>query len=147
MPHFTRQLEPNGPIINLGIGVSSARAQALKDAGENVPQVVSTQGLVDTGASITCVDQSIISSLGVIKHGEMNVLTPSTQDEHVIMDQYDIALVIPSIQGESPHIIPVLPVVESTLVKQGFHALIGRDVLSKCMLVYNGQRNQFTLAF
>lgn len=42
-----------------------------------------------------------------------------------------------------------LAVVEAQLllVVQGFHALIGRDLLSGCLFTYNGTTNQFTLAF
>ncbi len=29
----------------------------------------------------------------------------------------------------------------------GIQALIGRDILANCVLVYNGNMNQFTLAF
>lgn len=40
-----------------------------------------------------------------------------------------------------------IPVLESHLAHQGIHGLLGRDVLSKCLLVYNGEMGLFTLAF
>jgi len=43
------------------------------------------------------------------------------------------------------HTIPV--VATDLLVQHGFHALIGRDVLGECVLVYNGSMGLFTLAF
>ncbi len=41
----------------------------------------------------------------------------------------------------------VLPVIESRLLNQGFHVLIGRDVLAGGMLIYNGRAGTFSLAF
>jgi hypothetical protein len=40
-----------------------------------------------------------------------------------------------------------VPVIESDLTGQGIGALIGRDLLAKCLLVYDGQAGVFTLAF
>ena len=75
--------------------------------------------------------------------------TPSTGKEKVSVNQYDVGL---SIFGtsitEPPYRVPNLAVVESELLEaQGFHALVGRDVLSKCVLNYNGTLALYTLAF
>jgi hypothetical protein len=44
--------------------------------------------------------------------------------------------------------IHTLAVVDAQLlVAQGIHALIGRDVLSHCLLTYNGTTNLFTLTY
>jgi hypothetical protein len=41
-----------------------------------------------------------------------------------------------------------IPVVASELlVSQGFHALIGRDILNQCLFSYNGSMKLFTLAY
>ena len=44
-------------------------------------------------------------------------------------------------------IIEAMPVLETHLRSQGIDGLIGRDVLQKCNLVYNGQLNLFTLSY
>jgi hypothetical protein len=38
-------------------------------------------------------------------------------------------------------------VIAAELSTQGIHALIGRDVLQDCILIYNGASGDFTLAF
>lgn len=44
--------------------------------------------------------------------------------------------------------IPSIPVLQLPLLRhQQFHALIGRDILNRCVLIYNGSFRQFTLAF
>ena len=76
------------------------------------------------------------------------MVTPSTVDGAVPSDQYDIGLYIYALTTEQPYNVRNLPVVEAPLLQQqGFHALIGRDVLSKCVLVYNGAISTYTLAF
>ncbi len=42
---------------------------------------------------------------------------------------------------------PTIPVVAAVLLPQGFHALIGRDVLSHCLLTYDGASGLFSLAY
>jgi len=64
-------------------------------------------------------------------------------------EQYDIALIIPpGVAGQPLLIFQTIPVVSSDLVNaQGFHALIGRDILEQCLFVYNGSVGSFTLAY
>ena len=78
------------------------------------------------------------------------MLTPSTGPTPVPVALYDVSLTIPPGQAhEIPHIVPNLLVSASDLVsqQQGYQVLIGRDVLSQCLLVYNGTLGSYTLAF
>jgi hypothetical protein len=75
--------------------------------------------------------------------------TPSTGVQPHAANQYDVSIIIPGPSPNHPtYYIHTLAVVEAQLLMvQGFHALIGRDVLSHCFLVYNGTTNLFTLAY
>ena len=76
------------------------------------------------------------------------MLTPTTGSDAVTKNTYDIGLLIFATWQDAPFVIKNLPVVESDLLSsQGFHALIGRDILEKCVFVYNGSTNTYTLAF
>ena len=149
MPHFTLPIEANGPFVKALLSVSEARELALLDASKPVPTPVIAKGLIDTGASCTCVDVSVIKKLKITPSGEININTPSTKSRKPeTMNQYDISLKIYESAEAPPYIIRNLPVIETELlVNQGFDALIGRDVLSKCVLVYNGSKKYYTLAF
>lgn len=148
MPHFTLQIEPGGPFLYAFVRVSQPKAAALTSAGQAVPSPVPIRGLVDTGASSTCIDPSVLSSLNLSPIGTVSVNTPTTGATPHDADQYDVGLVIPATTGALPLVIPAMPVVCSELlVGQGFHALIGRDILGQCVLVYNGATKVFTLAF
>jgi len=147
VPHFTLTFEDNGPCLNVLLSVSAARLTALQKHGMDAPTPISIRGLVDTGASCTSVDSSVIQTLGISPSGEAQVSTPSTKDGPVPMMQYDVGLQIYANKIQHPLIVRNLPVIEAPLAKQGIHALIGRDVLSNCVLNYNGAQKTYTLAF
>lgn len=149
MPHFTLQLSPQGALVSAAIGVSEARRAALTAASEAIPNVVPIRAIIDTGASSTCVDPSVLkTALNLTPTGNTTVVTPSTGNQPVNVDQYDICLLVPANPNETPFYIANLPVVCMELLgSQGFHALIGRDVLARCIFSYNGSIGWFTLAY
>ncbi|MGH7559110.1 MAG: aspartyl protease family protein [Gemmatimonadota bacterium] len=138
-----------GPILTAYVGVSQQRAEALQAAGEAIPNAVRVQALVDTGASCTCVDYSILSALDLSPTGSVPVHSPTTGATPETKDQYDASLLIPGAHATHvPLILQTIPVVAAELVAvQGFEVLIGRDILQDCVLVYNGTNGWFTLAF
>lgn len=102
MPHFGRTFTQGAPIINLGIGVSAARAQALVAAHQPIPPMQTVQGLIDTGASGTCVDPLVLAALQLDPTGSIPMLTPSTGNTPVDTDTYDVSVFIASAPGMPP---------------------------------------------
>lgn len=147
MPHFTSPIVAEGPILNVIFTVSEARRRALEKADRPVPSLVQVRGLVDTGASHTCVDPSIIQALEIPDSGFASMVTPTTGSSSVRKSTYDVGLAIFATNQDPPYHIRNMAVAECELSNQGFHALIGRDVLSKCILHYNGAAGVYTLAF
>jgi len=131
------------------IGVSRERRSALTLAKMEIPQIVSIRALIDTGASVTCVDPSVMISLQLTPTGKIPIHTPSTKNDPVEHDQYDVSLFVPAVTDtQPPLVLHILPVVcAELLIPQGFHALIGRDVLRQCLFSYNGSAGHFTLAY
>jgi hypothetical protein len=148
LPHFTLQILAEGPMVQAVVGVSSARADALRAAQQPVPQTIPVRALVDTGASCSCVDPSVLTGLALTPTGAANIVTPTTGATPNVTSAYDVLLAIPAAPGQQPAVFPTISVVAvDLLVPQGFHVLIGRDILSDCILVYNGAARFFTLAF
>ncbi len=147
MPHFTLSLGPNGPVLNAIVAVSQERNAALVAAGQPAPKPQPIRALVDTGASATCVDPSVLAALSLTPTGIVSVSTPSTGGTPHQAEQFDAALIIPAPQGPAL-MFRTIPVVASELLEaQGFHALIGRDILDQCIFFYNGSLKLFTLAY
>lgn len=148
MPLFTLQIVPQGPIVRAFIGVSFARREVLAAESKAAPNPVPIFALIDTGASNTRVDPSILKQLALSPTGQVSVNTPSTGSATVVTDQYDVIIFIPgAIETHLPLVRQNVGVILSGLVQQGIHALIGRDVLAECLLTYNGPNGTFTLSY
>lgn len=148
MSHFTLQIGSDGPVLNVLIGVSQAKADALTKANQPVPKAVPIRALVDTGASCTCIDPAVFTALSLTPTGSVAMFTPSTGATPHQADQYDISLLIPpAVPTDFPFVIRTLQVTASDLKIQGIQALVGRDILAGCVLNYNGTMGFFTLAF
>src|SRR5689334_6165239 len=94
MPSVVATIEPDGPIITIGIAVSGPRQQAMQAAGIAIPSAKIIRGLIDTGASATCIDQTVIAALGLQPTGSVLLHTPSTGSTPHSSSQYDIALAL-----------------------------------------------------
>jgi hypothetical protein len=146
MPHISQAISPRGPLLQFLVGVSRPRLDALTTAGQSVPTSIPITGLIDTGASCTCIDTSILRQLAIPSTGNTQVHTPSTQiDVPHVANLYDISLVL--LHPLVTRTFHALPVMESQLSHQGIQALIGRDILANCLLTYDGSARNFCLAF
>ena len=136
-------------MVNAFVAVSASRRAALEAAKQPIPGAIKIRALIDTGASCTCVDPKVLADLQLTPTGSTQMITPSTSNTPHVTDQYDVALFVPGPSAShSPLALTTLPVIASHLYDmQGFHALIGRDVLRRCVLNYNGSFGLFTLAY
>lgn len=147
MPHFTLPTVLDGPIVDAVIDVSANRANALRTSGVEAPQKQTVRLLVDTGASGSSLDPSILRALRIQPTGIIQVHTSTTGGRAAMCNQYDVSLRIPSAAG-APFAIENLAVSEHDfLTAHNIHGLLGRDVLRYCIFMYNGQTKQFTLAY
>lgn len=129
-----------GPLIAVEIAVPAALAKYLVDHNEPIPSPMTGIAVIDTGASITCIDREVIAKLNVPAVGYTDVFTPSgseRQNTHPAKFSFP-GTKLPEINFSA--------VLASKLKEQKIIALIGRDVLSHFILMYNGPAGIFTLA-
>lgn len=120
-----------------------------------IPQPLSVVALLDTGAERTCVDPSVVARLGLPVTTSGFSASPGVGTGPVVFGGssftfgYEAGLVIlhPVAKPPSSLIVPELKVDELPLAAFGIEAVIGRDVLASCVLVYDGPAASATLAY
>lgn len=145
MPSLTAAIGVYGPVVDLAVLVSGPRRRALEQVGKQVPTPFLIQALIDTGAACTCVDPAVIGKLGLTPTGTVQIRTPSTGAGTHACNQYDLAFAV--MMHDDFKIIDTIPVIEAHLAQQGHLALIGRDILSQGIMIYNGPANSVTISF
>ena len=148
MPFITLQISPQGPVVRAAIMVSTARRQMLEAAGNSVPPPQNIYALIDTGASISGVDPSVLNVLGLSPTGETEIVSSTSQGTGISIPTYDVCIgIYATRQGDLHFISETIQVTATNLAGRGFRALIGTDVLQKSILHYNGADGFFTLAY
>jgi hypothetical protein len=121
-------------------------------AGLIPPMPFFGHGLLDTGAGSTAIDRSIVAKLGLSATGSVQVLTASTGSNPIQVNEYDVSVWFeqPPTPGQiypTRHAVHLtLAVTEGEFSSNGFDVLIGRDVLSQGVLIYNGLLGLFSIA-
>ena len=134
-----------GAVIEAKVMAGPQRVAWLKSQGRVFPSPVSVRGLIDTGASCSCIDVGVVTRLGLDPSGSASVHTPSAMGVAIQKLTYDASIIL----GDGkPH--PrsyLLDLIETELAGQGFELLIGRDILARCVLHYDGPNGIFELTF
>lgn len=129
-----------GPVVQVTVSLGQTLAQQITQQGGTLPQPISGNGLIDTGASGTCIDDAAAQQMGlpVVNTAPM----ASASHAQTLANVYPIQLTIAGL----PLSIQAPQAMGAALAAQGLLVLIGRDVLQHCTLHYNGLTGQITLA-
>ncbi len=142
---FSPGLIKDGPVVQVEVAVPSLLAEYLAKKKLPIPQPVKGFALFDSGASTSCVDSQIVHQLGVKPIAVTTVLTaggPEKQNcyparfifrEPKLVFHFSLALGV-NLRGQSA-------------MGRNLIALVGRDVLSRGVFVYNGINAMATFAF
>jgi hypothetical protein len=141
-------LTPDGPLVDVLLGLSSTEIMRLRYAGQAVPQAVQMRALLDTGSACTCADVGALTTLTLPIVGFCFINAPALGGLGVA-PQHDAGLTVlhPSGRPKDNWILKDLPVADLQLGALGYDMLIGRDVLDQGALLYNVPPGQFTLTY
>jgi hypothetical protein len=139
-------LAVTGPVLEVQIEIPSALAQSLQAANSPIPSPVTGIALIDTGASITSIDASVATRLGLNPNG---VATVGTAGGARQQPTYQARLSFPGtpLPGfEHPRVLGC-DLTGQMVNQQPIIALIGRDYLLHCVFVYSGGAGSWSLSF
>ena len=136
----TIALQQRGPVVQVSISLEQSYAMALTQQGKSAPPPEVGLALIDTGASNTCIDDEAAKKMGlpVIDVGTMSSASHAETQWNI----YPIQIEIPGfpIRFQAPR------AMGAALKEQGLLLLLGRDMLARATLFYNGAAGQLTVS-
>ena len=132
-------LRENGPTCQIVLKPSDPTIQELRLEKKDVPAIM-VSALIDTGASTTAISQKVIKKLRLVARGTAKVYTSNKDSE--IRNEFDVAL-----EFDTDAYIGILRVLDANLQDHSIDCLIGRDILERGILIYNGPEKKITLSF
>ena len=133
-------LQHLGLVLPVEIHVPARRAAFLAANNQPLPQPVVGEALVDTGASVCAVEETCLQSLGLRPVRQVRVSTPAGTQ---LQNLYFVRLSFPGTQMPPAE----RPVLGSDFAQGRLVVLVGREVLSQCVLIYNGPMGACTISF
>jgi hypothetical protein len=145
MPHLTFGKSKDGYALTVMIGLNGADTTQLMKKGKPVPPPLSVRAILDTGTDITCMATRVLQHFGLVSISDATTLTMGGP---VSAKLFEVSLSIPKSSGLTGPLLVLeqLVVMEWGLVDPDIEALIGKDVLSQCLLIIDGPRKEFTLS-
>ncbi len=131
-------LRTRGPILPIHVGLPSVMVGGIRGQGETPPPPEEIAALIDTGASITAINNGVAQRLGLIQTGSVTVGGVTGTSQQPIYTAFvgfpDMGMEFDPVQlAGTPSQFP------------GFDVLIGRNILCQMILSYNGSKGIFSL--
>jgi len=112
-----------------------------------IPPPVEGTALIDTGATRSAIDSSVVWALGLVPKTTVNIVgSTGVQDQ----DGFAVRFVFPDfpyIPGQILQFDPEIVTASPTLALCGLTALLGRDFLTHMILIYDGKAGRYTICF
>jgi hypothetical protein len=147
MPRLEVPIGPNGPIIEVRLMVVSDDARDLAAAGRPVPPPFSVPGLVDTGAELSAIQQSLVDWTGISSFRFVEARSSVLGDESRLAPVYRIQMTFGPIEAPDPPRWRTIEAVGVNIVSPGASVLIGRDLLATCRFTYDGRKQRLMLSY
>jgi predicted aspartyl protease len=114
--------------------------QQLLQQGVVPPAPITGTAIIDTGAMMTCIDDSVAKSMGLPIIDVLSMISASHSAVPQNVYPIRVEAVGTSIEFD------VNRAMGSIIDMQGVILLLGRDALRNCTLFYNGTTGQFSLS-
>lgn len=138
LTHLMQEMLRVGPVFPVTVEPILTVQELMRQDGEKIPKST-VLALVDTGASASAVQASILEHMALDDVGEYFMSTPSTT-EPVMVLKYRVRLAL------SSDIIFETYVAGVPMGGQPAQCLIGRDILQYIEMTYSGPKRTFTIS-
>jgi hypothetical protein len=146
------ELSDGWPFVPVRIGLSAPAKAYLSRNLEVIPEDVVVNAWIDTGATVTVMDRSLVNRLRLIERGECVVrgfdshLHASAETQRY--PNYDISLTILASATEEREVVvcPAVQVIGTDIGHERFQLLLGLDVLKHCTLFMHLADGHFDLS-
>jgi hypothetical protein len=146
MPTLTGPITADGALVNVHFGVSGARRYVLVRRSFPVPVPSAVRAVLDTGSFITLADARAITLLGVTPYDRRKFLTSATGATPHVRDVYDLSVTLLDDGANQSAYWPSVDVLPAVFPpSDAVHGVIGRDLLAKAALLFDGIAGIFTL--
>jgi len=137
MPIVQADLTAHGPLIDVMVGVSIPFAKRLLRANQPRPADVRVRALLDTGSDGVVIDHDVVARLGLLPTGSTSIVTASTSGLPHVGETYDVSAWI---YGMPPRLLTsTTEAFASNLSPFAYHIILGRSILDRGCLVYDGR--------
>ena len=147
MRRLTIPIGPAGPLVDVEIGVTTLLRATLIRNGLSPPPSVRVAMLVDTGASHTFIAAHQLASLNLSPIDSLPYHTASTEGVAAQCDVYPVSLTLGSLADQNLCRWDPFEIMATTFIDRQHHGLLGRDVLSKVQLEWNGRTGLLVMSY
>ncbi len=132
------------PIVDLYVSVSSIEREACLEEDRPVPPAIPIRALVDTGAGRSHVDLDVLARLDISRAKVGHVFTASGGES----EPRGVYVVDLALAGDRPGPLAIDLEVFGSPIADGLRveALLGRDILARGILIFDGIGRRLTLA-
>jgi hypothetical protein len=150
MPLITGDISTDGATIVVLVGVSRNRQLRLQSVNLPIPTSIPVTAQIDSGSFATGFLPEVFQQLGIQPFRILSVRTPSTkpgQPHRCPQHDVSVTLVTGSLdeQVELPSVHAIAA--DDFDREEGIQAIIGRDILDRCVFQYFGPSRRFRLSF
>ncbi len=128
-----------GPCVPIAVGLPDAWLRTLRIQGKTPPATLFGEALIDTGASLSAIDRTLVDQLQLPARGSENVASVSGVVTGIT---YPAQIAFP---GTGLQSFTRGDFVALDILRLGVIAIIGRAVLANWQLNYDGPAGAFTI--
>lgn len=143
--HAPEAIRVVGAIMQVEVNLPQPLIEFLSEQGKSIPAPSSGMALVDTGASMTCVGETILAGLGIKPIGLVSIGTAAGLTDRPIFPA-SLAFPEPKLSVDLSRVVAV-DLEGQNIQGVPLIALVGRDILRFCQFIYAGSGGFFTLSY